>query len=184
MQRINTSTIRHWTILVIILATVLASPHQGRCEDARQSLPSFIYGSWVIKSVYPTRNVTGLGKADEKRLLGSHLTFTRTSLASCGSSVSINALERKHVTEVEFFSGVYVHFKEVHIVTEAVEEILLDAGEAGDCNGTGTLPGEHFYIKTPGEILIQYEGTFFRALKLRENDRSIGPSTTTPRPKS
>jgi hypothetical protein len=60
----------------------------------------------------------------------------------------------------------------------------VDGGEAGDCNGTGTLPGEHFYIKTPNEILIQYQGAFFKALKLRENSCLTWPSTTTPRPKS
>jgi hypothetical protein len=152
----------------MILASLLACPHQARSEDGQQTLPSFMYGSWIIKSVYPTRNVTGLSKADEKRLFGSHVTFTRTSLASCGSSVPINALERKHVAEDEFFSGIYVHFKDVHIISETIEEVLVDGGEAGDCNGTGTLPGEHFYIKTPNEILIQYQGAFFKALKLKE----------------
>jgi len=159
--------LRKWITIAAMLIGTLLGPFcfPCRCQESSHALPESVYGSWVIKSVYKTHNVTGLNGAAERRLIGSHLRFTQGSVESCGASASIATVESKDVTEEEFFAGVYVRFKDVGVTTKTIDEVLVNGGEAGDCNGTGTLPGEHFFIKGRNEILIQYEGAFFRALK-------------------
>jgi hypothetical protein len=132
-----------------------------------RTFPEYVYGSWTIKSVYRTHNVTGLSRVEENRIIGSLVTFSRERIKSCGISVPITAVERKTVNDQEFFAGAYVHFANVGVKTRTIDEVLVNGDEAGDCNGTGTLPGAHFFIKSPTEILIQYQGAFIKAVKAK-----------------
>jgi hypothetical protein len=155
--------------VICVALGVSIAPIAAYGQDQQTTLPFALHGTWEIVGEYETRNVTALDQVEVRRLIGSLLTFSEGSLASCGQSIAISSIQVRALTGKEFFSGVYVNFSEVHISSTSVDEVLVDGDSAGDCRGSRTLPGEHVYIKSKNELLIQYEGGFFRAVKSKKS---------------
>lgn len=136
---------------------------QGRStEDAK-----IIRGTWVLTSLYKTSNITGIDGTQQQRLLASRISYSSKELTACAQSVSIVSLDVHRLSAKDFFAQAYVRLDEVGVKDPTITEIIINRNESGNCFGTYTLPGENVYIRNNNELLINFEGAFYRAIRTR-----------------
>jgi hypothetical protein len=158
-------TIRKTLEPFVLLLLVLLS---SACFS--QSTPadvSHISGTWMIKSIYTTSNVEGPNPLQQKKLLGSTIVLDSRSLKACGQLVPITSVEVYAVTGAEFLANTRVRFEEVGIGTHSITEMVINSRQSGSCFEAFPLPGQDIYIKSKDEILIDFEGVFYRAVRKR-----------------
>lgn len=137
----------------------------ARAKQARTGAADEIRGTWVITSIYNTQNVQGPSPDEQKKLIGSEIVYSDRSLKSCGQSVAITSVDQNRVDASHFLANTLVRFKEVQIYASEVTEVVLNNREAGTCFGAFPQPGQDIYLKSKDEILIAFEGVFYRALR-------------------
>ncbi len=120
-----------------------------------------------MKSIYATHNVTGINLKQQKKLLNSRISYDKGILQSCSQRVRIDKVDIKQVSAKDFFAGRYVHFAEVDIYAPTITEVVINGNATGNCFGTYALPGEDIYIKSPKELLVDFEGVYYRAERVR-----------------
>jgi hypothetical protein len=143
-----------------LLLTVIAHAQQTQTDAA-----SAIRGTWVITSIYHTQNVEGPSPAEQKKLIGSGIVYSDRSIKSCGQSAAVTSVEQKRVDAEDFLANTLARFSEVGINAPTVTELVLNNRQAGICFGAFPLPGQDVYLKSKDEILIAFEGVFYRAMR-------------------
>jgi hypothetical protein len=124
-----------------------------------------IRGRWMLTSIYPTSNVEGPSRSEQKKLLGTSIILNAGSLEACGQSAPVKSIKASRVSSDDFLSNTNVRFAEVGINTPEITEVVINNREAGTCLGAFPLPGQDIYIKNNHELLIDFEGVFYRALR-------------------
>lgn len=145
--------------LVLICATCSSGQHPAPEKQ------SPIKGTWVLKSIYKTQNATGIDGAQQKELLNSRVTYTSSSLNSCKQSTPITFVEINERSTKDLFADTNVGADELKLSGPKVTEVTFNKTQSGNCFGTFTLPGEDVYIKGKDEIIINFVGVFYRALR-------------------
>jgi hypothetical protein len=151
------------TIWFIAVALAISSLGEDHASKEFKSLQ----GTWQLTSIYQTSNIQAIDSAQQQKLLHSRISYNAHSLRACGESVGIVSVESRRLSPKEFFAGYYVNFDEVGINGRSITELLINKDQSGNCFGTYTLPGQRVYIKGPNDLLINFGGVFYRAL--REN---------------
>ncbi len=148
---------------------MLAMDFASLCASAQSkqaNLPETLKGEWVLASFYKTKNIWGLGPEQAKALVGSKLKYEIGFLTACKQRAQIEKVDEKEVTAAEFLAGRNtVHFSDVEIYAASVKEITINGNSSGNCFDTHALPGEDIYVKSKDELLIDFEGVYFRALR-------------------
>jgi hypothetical protein len=147
----------------LLLIALLASSCRSQCIPADVS--DIVSGTWVIKSIYKTQNVAGPNPSQQKKLLGSTIVLDSRSLTACGQSVPITSVEVHQVVATDFLANTQVRFGEVGIEAPSIKEVVINDRHSGSCFKAFPLPGQDIYIKSKDEILIDFEGVFYRALR-------------------
>jgi len=165
MPRINASptfrtSLNAFLLLLILLSTSACS---GQNETANE--PATIYGTWILKSIYPTQNVEGPSPAQQKKLLGTAIVLNASTLKACGQSVPVKTIKVNQVSSTDFLEDNRVRFSEVGVEGESITEIVINHRQSGTCFDAFPLPGQDIYIKNKNEILVYFEGVFYRALR-------------------
>ena len=124
-----------------------------------------INGTWVLTSIYPTSNVEGPSPSEQKKLLGTSIVLNADSLEACGQSAPVKSIRASQVSSDHFLSNTRVRFVEVGINTQEITEVIINNRQAGSCFGAFPLPGQDVYIKNKDELLIDFEGVFYRAVR-------------------
>lgn len=150
---------------VLGLLFVLFSASVCLCQNSRMDALPLIKGKWVLKSIYVTQNAQGPSLLERRKLLGSVITFTAHSLISCGKSVPIRTIKLHTVQESQFLENTGVRFREVNLNNSKIEEVIINDRQSGLCLNAFPVPGLDIYIKGRNEILIDFEGIFYRALR-------------------
>jgi hypothetical protein len=127
-----------------------------------------IRGIWVIKSIYPTQNIEGPNPSQQKKLVGTQIVLNVQTLKACGQSVPISSVHVRQINADDFLSNTRVRFNEVGIDTPTITEIVINNREAGSCFGAFPLPGQDLYVKSKNEVLVAFEGVFYRAVRKKE----------------
>ena len=153
---------RNRVALIPSLLTLIAVVHS---QKGPSGAPRVIRGTWVIKSIYRTQNIEGPGTAEQKKLIGTKIVYGDRSLESCGSSVPITSIEEHLVDSADFLANTQVRFSEVEIDARSVTEVVLNNRQAGSCFEAFPSPGQDVYLKSKDEILIDFEGVFYRAVR-------------------
>jgi hypothetical protein len=138
----------------------MAHSQKSQSDDA-----SAIRGSWVIESIYRTPNIQGPSPAEQKKLVGSRITYGDRTLESCGQSVPITSTDEFQVDSADFLANTLVRFSDVEVDAQVVTEVVLNNRQAGRCFEAFPLPGQDVYLKSKDELLISFEGVFYRALR-------------------
>ncbi len=133
-----------------------------------------IRGTWVLESIYQTSNVEGPSGWEQKELVGTTIVLNAHSMRACGQSARVTSVREQQVSPDEFLFGTRVRFSEVGITAPAITEVILNNREAGTCYGAFPLPGQDIHIKNNDELLIDFEGVFYRALRKRAADHGLG----------
>jgi hypothetical protein len=151
---------RNKVMLIYLLVILISMAHS---QKSHSDAASAIRGTWVIKSIYRTQNIQGPSPAEQKKLIGSRIVYSDRSLQSCGQSVAITSTDRFQVDSADFLANTRVRFSEVEIDARSVTEVVLNNRQAGSCFEAFPLPGQDVYLKSKDEILICFEGVFYRA---------------------
>jgi len=133
---------------------------------ALQSPAHATEGTWVLKSIYRTPNVQGPSPTEQRTLIGSEIVIGGTYLRACGQSVPIRSRSIHNLNADQFLFGTHVRFTDVGIDGPTVTEIVLNDGKAGRCFGAFPVPGQRLYVKSRSELLVDFEGTFYRAVRV------------------
>jgi hypothetical protein len=149
--------------LALLLIALLASACVSQSTPVDAS--HIVSGTWVLKSIYTTQNVEGPSPSQQKKLLGSTIIFGSRSLKACGQSVPITSVEVYQVSGADFLANTRVRFGEVGIGTPSITEMVVNNRQSGSCFDAFPLPGQDIYIKSKDEILVYFEGVFYRALR-------------------
>lgn len=80
----------------------------------------------------------------------------------------VKSIKVSHVSSHDFLANTRVRFSEVGINTSNVTEVVLNQRESGTCFGAFPLPGQDVYIKNEDELLIDFEGVFYRAVRKKQ----------------
>jgi hypothetical protein len=140
---------------------VITCPGQVVPAEARHE----IRGTWTLKSIYPTQNVQGPGPSQQRQLLQSQIVIGVTSIKACGQSVTITSADVKAVSASEFLANNLVPLDSVGIHKPSVVEVILNQRQSGTCFGAFPMPGQDIYIKGSDELVIAFEGVFYRAIR-------------------
>jgi hypothetical protein len=124
-----------------------------------------VYGTWILKSIYPTQNVEGPSPAQQKKLLGTAIVLNASTLKACGQSVPVKTIKVNQVSSTDFLEDNRVRFSEVGVEGASITEIVINHRQSGTCFDAFPLPGQDIYVKNKNEILVYFEGVFYRALR-------------------
>ena len=150
---------------VVLTSSLLAFMLPAPAQDAQNGPASAIRGTWIIKSIYHTQNVQGPSPTEQKKLVGSEIVYGDQNLNSCGQSVPITSIDQHQVDSAEFLANTRVRFTEISIHATAVIEVVLNDRQAGRCFEAFPLPGQDVYLKSKDEIVIAFEGVFYRGVR-------------------
>jgi len=165
MPRIDASptfrtSLNAFLLLLILLSVSVCS---GQNETANES--TMVYGTWILKSIYPTQNVEGPSPAQQKKLLGTTIILNASTLKACGQSVPVKTIKVNQVSSTDFLEDNRVRFSEVGVEGASITEIVINHRQSGTCFDAFPLPGQDIYVKNKNEILVYFEGVFYRALR-------------------
>jgi hypothetical protein len=151
-------------VLAILLlnVTLAAACHS---QSAPSNAANMIRGTWVIKSIYPTQNVQGPNLSQQKKLVGTKIVLDAQTLKACGQSVPISSVDVHQVNAADFLTNTRVRFSEVGINKPSIAEVVINNREAGICFEVFPLPGQDIYINGKDEVVIDFEGVFYRAVR-------------------
>jgi hypothetical protein len=150
-----------WTAAILLGIGVVACIGQA----ASASKEGVIRGTWTLKSVYSTPNVQGPDAMQQRKLLRSKIVIDATSINSCGQSAKITSTEVKNVSADEFLADNLVPLDSVGIHGPSVTQVVLNQRQSGTCLGAFPMPGLDIYIKGRDELVIAFEGVFYRAVR-------------------
>lgn len=156
--------LRTTSALAASFLPVLAFP---QAQKSQVGVIDAIHGTWVIKSIYHTKNIEGPGPHEQKKLIGSTIVYSNRSLESCGQLVPIRRVEKRQIDSSHFLADTRVRFSEVEVNAPEVTEVILNDRQAGSCFGAFPQPGQDIYLKSKDEILVYFEGVFYRAVRKR-----------------
>jgi hypothetical protein len=150
---------------VMLIYLLLIPISMARSQKSQSDAASAIRGTWVIKSIYRTPNIQGPSLAEQKKLIGTRIVYSDRTLESCGQSVPITSTDDFQVDSADFLANTRARFSDVEIGARLVTEVVLNNRQAGSCFEAFPSPGQDVYLKSKDEILISFEGVFYRAMR-------------------
>jgi len=165
MPRIDAKPIFRTSLNAVLLLLILLSTSACFCQNEAANQSATVYGTWILKSIYPTQNVEGPSPAQQKKLLGTTIVLDASTLKACGQSVPVKTIKVNQVSSTDFLQDNRVRFSEVGVEGESVTEIVINHRQSGTCFGAFPLPGQDIYVKSKNEVLVYFEGVFYRALR-------------------
>jgi hypothetical protein len=79
--------------------------------------------------------------------------------------VPITSTDEFQVDSADFLANTLVRFSDVEIDAQVVTEVVLNNRQAGRCFEAFPSPGQDVYLKSKDELLISFEGVFYRAVR-------------------
>ncbi len=166
MQTINQALVRISMYSVALVMSVSLTLGSAIAEAKAETVPEELRGVWVIRSYYETPNVWGINKKQADSLVGMRFIYEEGALIACKQRVRIQKVDRREVNSAQFLAGRNsVQFSDVGIHAASIHEIMLNGNAGGNCFGTYAVPGEDVYVKGPAELLVDFEGVYFRATR-------------------
>jgi hypothetical protein len=130
------------------------------------NLPKSLSGEWILTSIYETPNISGISPEQARSLVGSRIKYENGLLLSCKQRVRIEKVDEKEVSAAQFLAGrKRTRFSDVEINAPSIKEITINGNSSGNCFGTYALPGEDVYVKARDELLVDFEGVYYRAVR-------------------
>lgn len=165
MPRIDASPTFRISLNAFLLLLILLSTSVCSSQNETASESTMVYGTWVLKSIYPTQNVEGPSPAQQKKLLRTTIVLNASTLKACGQSVPVKTIKVNQVSSTDFLEDNRVRFSEVGVEGASITEIVVNNRHSGTCFDAFPLPGQDIYVKNKNEILVYFEGVFYCALR-------------------
>ncbi|WP_233840414.1 hypothetical protein [Dyella sp. 2HG41-7] len=165
MRRITRAFQPAAIFFVGLLCIHLASDCFAQANSSEQRhLPK---GTWILRSIYWTPNIQGPTLSQQNKLLNTSVILSDDEIKACGVSTPINSIEVNHISSDDFLANTRVRFNWVGIDTPIVTEIVINHASSGNCFGAFPIPGQDVYVKSRDELLIDFEGVFYRAVRVK-----------------
>ena len=74
-------------------------------------------------------------------------------------------MRMNQISPAEFVASTKVRFTEIGYTGANITEIVINDGQSGSCFAAFPIPGQDIYIKDKNELLIDFEGVFYRAVR-------------------
>jgi hypothetical protein len=161
MTGLSHTTRAVWALNVLV---VVGSITYGG-QPAHIGMRDQIRGTWILRSIYPTQNVQGPNPSEQRKLLSTQIVIDATSIKACGQSVPIKSTDVKEVSATDFLAENLVPLDSVGIHKSSVTEVLFNQRRSGTCFGAFPIPGQDVYIKSRDEMVVAFEGAFYRAVR-------------------
>ena len=87
-------------------------------------------------------------------------------MSSCGTDVEISAVDEHQLSQEDLLQDARVRFSESGLRGNTVEGIAIQQAQSRTCFGAFPPPGRLIYIKSKNELVIDFEGVFYRAVRL------------------
>lgn len=141
-------------------------PVRASAQVATVTLPQDLNGEWTLVSIYKTPNISGISPEQARSLVGSRIKYENGLLVACKQRVKIEKVNEKEVSAAQFLSGrKRTHFSDVEVYAPSIKEITINGNSSGNCFDTYALPGEDVYVKSQDELLVDFEGVYYRAVR-------------------
>ena len=134
-------------------------------QNGKEVSISELAGTWTLTAIYKTANPQGPSPSEQKRLLGAHIIYSAQKLTSCGASVEVETVERRRVSREDLLDGWHVRFSDLRLQGDSVQEVIVNRRQSGSCFGAFPLPGQDVYVRNQNEIIVAFEGVFYRAVR-------------------
>ena len=121
-----------------------------------------VYGTWILKSIYPTQNVEGPSPSQQEKLLGTTIVLDANTLKGVWPVGAGQYHQVNQISSTDFLDNTRVRFTEVGVKTPSMTEVVINDRHSGTCFDAFPLPGQDIYIKDKNEILVYFEGMFYR----------------------
>jgi len=153
-------------LLVLFLAAASAS----MAAQYLGSLPNSLAGTWRITRVLPTTNSTCWSRQDAQPLVGSTLTYRRSSMRWRGGEVPVTDVSLRDLTNDEFReenSGPQspADFAQLGIRTRTITEVDLQHEDAAVLPASTAVPGDSVLLVAPNRIVVSACGIYFEATR-------------------
>jgi hypothetical protein len=148
-----------------ITGTLLVAAQSNATQNATNIHFGDLVGMWTLESIYRTSNVQGPSNSEAKRLLGTHIVYGPHNMSSCGLDIAIDSVEQHKLSEEDLLQDARVHFSELGLRGNMVEMVIIDQGKSGECFGAFPPPGRLLFIKSKNELIVDFEGIFYRAVR-------------------
>jgi hypothetical protein len=134
------------------------------------SLPRSLAGTWRITRVLPTTNSTCWSRQDAMPLLGTTLTYSRTSLRWHGGQIPVTDVSLRQLTNREFRSENSgpqspADFAQLGIYAEKVTEVDIQHEDSDVLPASTAVPGDSVLLVAPNRIVVSACGVYFEATR-------------------
>ena len=156
---------RHLALLVLV-AALSSSLKLSFSQVPSVKSPAALRGTWILKSIYKTQNPQGPSGEEQRQLLKSRVTYRARTISACGIEIPITAMKDSLLSQEEFLAGTNVRFQEVGVMGATVHRITLNNRQSGTRLKSFPLLGQDVYLTGRDQILIYFEGVFFKAVRV------------------
>lgn len=145
--------------------TLLSAENSSVAQSATKRHFGELAGKWTLVSIYRTSNMQGPSAAEAKRLVGTHIIYGAHKMSSCGAAVAISGLKEQSFSEDELLQGFHGRFSELGLREKTIDGIIIEQGASGMCFGAFPPPGRTIFLKSKNELIVDFEGVFYRAVR-------------------
>jgi len=145
---------------------MLSTGKSSVAQTATQIHFSDLAATWTLVSIYRTSNVQGPSAAEAKRLLGTHIIYGAHRMKSCGADVAINGVKEQSFTEDNLLQDFRGRFSELGVREKTIVGITIEQRSSAACYGAFPLPGRVIFLKSRNALIVDFEGVFYRAVRL------------------
>jgi hypothetical protein len=142
-----------------------------------QTIPSTIWGKWIIHRELPTRTISCWGDADAKKIIGTQIEYSDKIFRWKRVVTNNPTAEARTVTADQFSkensspssNGSQVDFRQLGIVARRALEISIHHDPADISGATYEIPGDNLLVKDPNTIVFSVCNIYFEAKRIRNN---------------
>jgi hypothetical protein len=141
---------------------------------AAQTIPSAIWGKWVIQRELPTRTISCWGEADARKIIGTRIEYS-DKIFRWDSIITNNPVaESKIITAQQFHdensggsvNSSQVDFQQLGINRAQTTEIKIHHAAARVSAATNEIPGDDILLKDPDTIVFSICNVYFEAKRV------------------
>ena len=142
-----------------------------------QSIPSRIWGKWIVKRELPTRAISCWGEEDAKKVIGTQIEYSDKVFRWKDVATRNPTAEERTVTADKFrdensspsSNGSQVSFQQLGIVAKQATEISIHHDPANITGATIEIPGDSVLLKDSNTLIFSVCNIYFEAKRIHDN---------------
>jgi len=142
-----------------------------------QSIPSAIWGKWIVKRELPTRTISCWGDEDAKKIIGTQIEYSDKVFRWKNVAVANPTAEERQISGGKFrdensspsSNGSQVSFQQLGIVAKQATEISIHHEPGKITGATIEIPGDNVLVKDSNTIIFSVCNVYFEAKRIYDH---------------